>query len=82
MSQSDPIDSGTDVLNTSATLVCSFVGWLVCREDYTKTTLRTFIKLVWRNGLGPEWTLLTFSADPDKGTDLELFYLTLFNIGG
>lgn len=42
---------------------------LVCDQDYTKTTEQISVKLEWRVGLGPEWTPLTFFADPDKDKD-------------
>lgn len=37
---------------------------LVCDLDNTKTTEQISSKIVWRTGLGPEWTPLTFGADP------------------
>lgn len=42
---------------------------LVCDQDYTKTTEQISVKLEWRVGLAPEWTPLTFFADPDKDKD-------------
>ena len=48
--------------------VCQSIGLLVCQQDYTKTTEWISTKLGWRMGLGPEQTLLTYVADPDKGT--------------
>ena len=52
------------------------VGWLVCQQDYTKTTERTPTKLGWGGwgaALRPEQTPLTFSADPEDGTDPVIF---------
>ena len=34
--------------------VCSFVRWLVCQQDYTKTAARISIKPERRTGLGAE----------------------------
>ena len=33
---------------------CLFVVWLVCQQDYTKSTEQISRKLGWRMGLGPE----------------------------
>ena len=32
-----------------------YVGWLVCRQAYTKSTQQIDMQLGWRMGLGPEW---------------------------
>ena len=56
--------------------LCPFVGWLVCQQDYSKTTK-------WWMGLCPEQTLLTFAVDLDKVTDPGFFFslaLTFFDI--
>lgn len=50
---------------TSATDVFSLVSvWLVCGQDYTKTTEQMSMKLRWRTGLGPELVRIL-------GTDLD-----------
>lgn len=50
---------------TSATDVFSLVSvWLVCGQDYTKTTEQMSMKLRWRTGLGPELMRIL-------GTDLD-----------
>lgn len=46
-----------------------FVCWLVCQEDYTKTTEGISTKLGWKMGVSQEQTPLTSGADPDKGLD-------------
>ena len=35
-----------------------FVGLLVCEQDHIKSDERISMKLGWRMGFGPEWTLL------------------------
>ena len=51
---------------------CRFAVWLVC---YTKTTdERISTKVGRKTRLSPEQTLLTFGADPNKGTDPGFFF--------
>lgn len=45
---------------------CLFLGLLVCDQDYSKSTAWISIKLGWRISLSPQWTPLTFYADPEK----------------
>lgn len=51
-------------------LLCIF--WLVCKQEYTKTTKWISMKLGCRIGLCREKTPFTFSVVLDKGTDSEL----------
>ena len=44
-------------------------GWFVSRISE-----KLSMKLRWRTGLGPEWTPLTFGADPDKRTYLSMIF--------
>ena len=60
--------------------LCPFVGWLVCVQDYTKTTEHISMKLGWRMCLGPKYTPFTFCADPDEGKNPGIFFLTFFII--
>lgn len=53
--------------------VCLMVCWLACRQDNTKTASWLSRELWQKIGLGPEWTLLTFGAYVDIGTDLRMF---------
>lgn len=55
-----------------------FVCWLVCWQDYRKTTGQIFTKHGWRMGFGPEETPLTFYADSDKRTDPGIFFSDFF----
>ena len=47
----------------------SVVCLLVSQQDYTRTDERISMKVGWRMALSPEQTQLTFSGDPNKGTD-------------
>ena len=42
------------------------VCWLVCQQDYTKTTENISRKLGWRTGLDPELPPMPFVADLDE----------------
>ena len=54
--------------------VCLF-GWLVCQQNYTKTTERIYTKLRWRMSLVWEYMWLIFGADTDKGKSQDNFSL-------
>ena len=68
--------------------VCLLVGWLVCQQDYTKTTERIYSNFGWRMGLCPEYNpnpTMDSNAADGRPLDELLFrvkeiVLTFFNI--
>ena len=56
-----------------------FVGWLVCKQNNTKTAERIPMKLEWRIGLRSELSPLPFGTGLVEGTDPGIL-LNMFNI--
>ena len=57
------VDVMTRWVNANKVLLSPCVCWVVCQQDFTKTTERISKKLGWRMGLGPEQAPLTFDVE-------------------
>ena len=69
--------TGKTILNTNRTrcYLGPFVGWLDCRQDYTKTAQKIYTTLGGRVDPGPAWS----HGDLDKGCKIFFFHIN-FNL--
>ena len=56
--------------------LCTFVGWLLCQQDYTKTAKKYFHKTCMADGPQPG----TFGVDQYKGIDTGFLFSFSFTL--